>query len=128
MALCRGLIEASPVSLSLGPLLRFPWLYAAASLKRLSPLRRYLTMDGFPWLYAAASLKLLYRIRGNRHGTGFPWLYAAASLKHVGCTIMHSAPHEFSVALCRGLIEAVSPESRWRGSERVFRGFMPRPH
>ena len=107
----------------------------------------------FPRLYAAASLK-----REDGQGpavadAGFPRLYAAASLKHLGRHHPADLGNGFSAALCRGLIEATgrpgwpgsvdrrfprlyaaaslkhSIQSRLHG-ERVivFRGFMPRPH
>ena len=82
-ALCRGLIEAIDDE---GHLcmhdLRFPRLYAAASLKPLEPLTQACGAPGFPRLYAAASLKLIVdQARVVVDG-------------------------EFSAALCRGLIEA----------------------
>ena len=108
-ALCRGLIEAGcPGMTSSVRMMRFPRLYAAASLKL--PLGRIESrrQQRFPRLYAAASLKpnevthqrervagfsaalcrgLIEARRGSRRardcGARFPRLYAAASLKHL---------------------------------------------
>ena len=82
----------------------------------------------FPRLYAAASLK--HRVRGvavlGSHS--FPRLYAAASLKHPDAAPLVDVVEEFSAALCRGLIEAAGIGYMWAKSAVVFRGFMPRPH
>ena len=105
-ALCRGLIEAAAGHGAIEPAgPGFPRLYVAASLKRgwsragRRPQRR------FPRLYVAASLKLDHPCNRHRdHRRRFPRLYVAASLK-----------------LGR-VREELDKE------ERVFRGFMSRPH
>ena len=143
-ALCRGLIEAlgQPVLQLLDPL-RFPRLYAAASLKRDDGLSIRRIAKGFPRLYAAASLKR--EIGGDtcRHDVRFPRLYAAASLKPTGTGFtpprgqarfprLYAAASlklgvgyvataildAFSAALCRGLIEAATGRRRRRGRGR----------
>ena len=109
--------------------MRFPRLYAAASLKlRIGVVRRFdfgpfsaalcrglieadlnqrdaaLLFPRFPRLYAAASLKQRVPSASDRNGLRFPRLYAAASLK------------------------LKKKREMMRGNRRVFRGFMPRPH
>ena len=154
-ALCRGLIEAHPVSARSDAMVKgFPRLYVAASLsaddlRHVQPVHR-----GFPRLYVAASLKRLGQdlsgvlrprfsaalCRGLIEAgcrtsspptsrSGFPRLYVAASLKHRSAPAMSGrSPGGFSAALCRGLIEASwSGAGRWRTTS-VFRGFMSRPH
>ena len=84
---------------------------------------------------------------------GIPRLYAAASLKHGDVRHRVRDVEEYSAALCRGLIEALSLDrsrnnhvggiprlyaaaslkhhvrlSRRPDLGVVFRGFMPRPH
>ena len=86
--------------------IRFPRLYAAASLKLLLDVVYFqCILGGFPRLYAAASLKHLGgAVNEHAWNLCFPRLYAAASLK-------------------RG------PQGEGEGgAECVFRGFMPRPH
>ena len=56
-ALCRGLIEASRMSSRVLMASRIPRLYAAASLKRLTPPQSVDRQISIPRLYAAASLK-----------------------------------------------------------------------
>ena len=46
---------------------------------------------------------------------GMPWRAATAR-------------STFSAAICRGLIEAPKPRTTDAYDERVFRGYMPRPH
>ena len=88
----------------------------------------------------------------DKKARSFPRLYAAASLKLQGGVGGFRESMSFSAALCRGLIEALSPcrleTSFGLGFPRlyaaaslklrvlstkncklsVFRGFMPRPH
>ena len=107
----------------------------------------------FPRLYAAASLKPTRPSGAGIRGSCFPRLYAAASLKHVPFVGRPPIRGKFSAALCRGLIEAPGSiplaEVTRHGfprlyaaaslkqdfllgervdGDRVFRGFMPRPH
>ena len=85
--------------------MRFPRLYAAASLKPLRLPGEVGEAVRFPRLYAAASLKLHYNFGSkSRLVAGFPRLYAAASLKLSVWSIARACAHV------------------------VFRGFMPRPH
>ena len=58
----------------------------------------------------------------------FPRLYAAASLKQACALLAGDPPEWFSAALCRGLIEAQEQRKVFVRQDRVFRGFMPRPH
>ena len=113
------------------PEIRFPRLYAAASLKPIlkgtpafcaaafsAALCRGLieaavraakgqeNVRGFPRLYAAASLKLPFCSASFMPDISFPRLYAAASLKHQNGRIAYALVTGFSAALCRGLIEA----------------------
>ena len=85
-------------------MLRFPRLYAAASLKPTLCERYKMSLSGFPRLYAAASLKRGLFVLEIVNNSGFPRLYAAASLK------LAAGKHGVPCELC------------------VFRGFMPRPH
>ena len=123
----------------------FPRLYAAASLKRVSPSTRFPVaasfsaalcrglieaapihrMDSarirrFPRLYAAASLKHLYLPFDSSRDIRFPRLYAAASLKPILGRHLGNRLPPFSAALCRGLIEAAG---RGRGPARGCAGF-----
>ena len=92
---------------------RFPRLYAAASLKHHHAGDRRRLLRRFPRLYAAASLKPPGAAAPRRgHRRGFPRLYAAASLKLPGAGAHGGAAREFSAALCRGLIEACRPDAR----------------
>ena len=162
-----------------GPEAGFPRLYAAASLKPTGPAEAAVRItrfsaalcrglieasgrarpgrwriSGFPRLYAAASLKLRSVVpSGSDVHAGFPRLYAAASLKRSTAPPPTTSRRRFSAALCRGLIEARCPGTRWRSGRcgfprlyaaaslkrrprraslpcrsEVFRGFMPRPH
>ena len=104
-ALCRGLIEAEQGYLVSEPgHLRFPRLYAAASLKRVPVL-----MAALAWLAFSAALCRGLIEAGSGAGapspnkSRFPRLYAAASLKRAAG---HLSPLPAA----------------------VFRGFMPRPH
>ena len=82
----------------------------------------------FPRLYAAASLKHEEGYAAGVGHRGFPRLYAAASLKHAHAPEVGGVIQKFSAALCRGLIEARAVNGDGRTSRRVFRGSMPRPH
>ena len=93
--------------------IRFPRLYAAASLKRLH--REHPAVE--PVAFSAALCRGLIEARWSDVTApvarpGFPRLYAAASLKHSDLRRAHRQLPVFSAALCRGLIEATSP--RWR--------------
>ena len=75
----------------------------------------------FPRLYAAASLK--HRLGGGPGGRavrGFPRLYAAASLKQAADRLVVQAVRVFSAALCRGLIEAPCARPAGRRTARRF--------
>ena len=74
-------------------------------------------------------MKPLASVVMNFAGTiSFPWLYAAASLKPRALERRRLVRLAFSVALCRGLIEAVKIWEAAAWMRKVFRGFMPRPH
>ena len=154
-ALCRGLIEASlGEGASVTVEVRFPRLYAAASLKRENLEAIAMTIQAFsaalcrglieawevspdisrdsgrfPRLYAAASLKPgLYRAQVPAT-QGFPRLYAAASLKLAEHGDRGEPVRRFSAALCRGLIEAgrsslSRARTRWSFSAALCRGLI----
>ena len=129
-ALCRGLIEAGGSSAgSCRRGLRFPRLYAAASLKRRQPR----VGERAPARFSAALCRGL--IEASRSSKAcivsrprFPRLYAAASLKQGAGRGAGQAQELFSAALCRGLIEARYRRRARQRLPEVFRGFMPRPH
>ena len=113
-ALCRGLIEATVVftrsAVGHRQAGRIPRLYAAASLKR-DELGRIVRSPSLRTWYSAALCRGLIEAALEALVeactlSGIPRLYAAASLKRRRVTIVH---HQV-------------------GRDRVFRGFMPRPH
>ena len=134
-------------------MLRFPRLYAAASLKQPGVESLVCEYSRFPRLYAAASLKpVLRNIFGDRAQRFSAALcrglieakemdlqklvpiqgFSAAlcrGLIEAGPRDWHRQQgDQFSAALCRGLIEALTPRILMVTGGGVFRGFMPRPH
>ena len=84
-----------------------PRLYAAASLKRTNSLTMARKISSIPRLYAAASLKQRGLRPALEDRESIPRLYAAASLKLAEVIVGAGQAHEYSAALCRGLIEAL---------------------
>ena len=78
----------------------------------------------FPRLYAAASLKRAGCRPGPPGSSSFPRLYAAASLKPYDELLAEATRLGFSAALCRGLIEAACRRSDrstpWRRFPRLY--------
>ena len=128
-ALCRGLIEATCASPTRGRVaLRFPRLYAAASLKQHDRGAAGLRDVRFPRLYAAASLKRSTARRLGARCRRFSAALCRGLIEATRSRCCGTSRRSFSAALCRGLIEALHCSQAWRALPPVFRGFMPRPH
>ena len=109
--------------------LRFPRLYAAASLKQHLDLDGIETHRGFSAALCRGLIEAHAIERTSPKGEAFSAALCRGLIEAVAVAVLgvlHFEP--FSAALCRGLIEACIARAGRLLPLRVFRGFMPRPH
>ena len=87
-------------------ILRYPVLFARASLKPAEPGGHDPVSVCYPVLFARASLKPASFGRPPRRTCSYPVLFARASLKLSIARFEPPRPEELSRAFCAGLIEA----------------------
>ena len=106
---------------------RFPQLYAAASLKLAAAIDPADDPPRFPQLYAAASLKRRRELQGLDAPPGFPQLYAAASLKPCPAAAGYRCAARFPQLYAAASLKLEGAQHHPR-HQHVFRSYMLRPH
>ena len=154
-ALCRGLIEARrPRTLQTSSGQRFPRLYAAASLKPQGPCLVVRLQRRFSAALCRGLIEASVKVSTSRrrspfsaalcrglieatpstcgappHGNRFPRLYAAASLKrHRFASTTRVSRTRFPRLYAAASLKPPVAGTGHNRPQRVFRGFMPRPH
>ena len=107
VALCHGLIEATPGSTCSWPSMgSIPWRCATASLKRRRRLALRVPVAWYSVALCHGLIEARNRARDAAWAYSIPWRCATASLKRFVERDKGNPRTAYSVALCHGLIEA----------------------